>query len=144
MPIRPPRSVDNPRGTQQACAAPGRGEARAGSEKATASTAWMSPPCAQSSTSRAACTRNQCFSRIYRFERGKWAELLIETVGSAAANNRSRPRPGHVAPSSSCRGLAQQQADARRAAQGQAGDTSLLEDEREPAAKRLPDRSPSE
>jgi hypothetical protein len=30
--------------------------------------------------------------RIYRFERGKWAQLLIETVGSAAARQEASAR----------------------------------------------------
>jgi hypothetical protein len=83
--------------------------------------------------------------RVYRFERGKWAELLIETVGSAAATQdagRGR-REGGGGGELYAGWLSSRRAKAALP-KSRKGDAPLLEDEREPAAKRLPDRSHSD
>ena len=81
--------------------------------------------------------------RIYRFQPGKWAGLLIETVGSAAArqdaDRRWRDGSGEV-----FAGWLNRRRMQTALPKKQGRDTALLEDEREPAAKRLPDRSHSE
>ncbi len=78
--------------------------------------------------------------RIYRFERGKWAELLIETVGSAAGRQEAGRRG---------RGGGEQYGGWLKSGQAQGKlpkredrDAPLLEGE--PPAKRLPGRSQSE
>jgi hypothetical protein len=81
--------------------------------------------------------------RIYRFERGKWAELLIETVGSAAARqDAGRGRPGGGGELFA--GWLNSRRTQGALPKGKKADTPLLEDEREPAAKRLPDHSHNE
>ena len=81
--------------------------------------------------------------RIYRFQPGKWAGLLIETVGSAAArqdaDRRWREGSGEL-----FAGWLNRRRMQTALPKKKGRDTALLEDEREPAAKRLPGRSHSE
>ncbi|MGO9482959.1 MAG: hypothetical protein ACLPX9_00015 [Rhodomicrobium sp.] len=81
--------------------------------------------------------------RIYRFQPGKWAGLLIETVGSAAArqdaDRRWRQGPGEV-----FAGWLNRRRLQTALPKHKSPDTALLEDEREPEARRLPDRTHSE
>ena len=73
--------------------------------------------------------------RIYRFERGKWAELLIETVGSAAGRHGAdRGRPGGGGGELYAGWISSRRTQGALP-KGKKGDSPLLEDEREPAAK---------
>ncbi len=81
--------------------------------------------------------------RIYRFQPGKWAGLLIETVGSAAArqdaDRRWRQGPGEV-----FAGWLNRRRQQTALPKHKSPDTALLEDERQAEARRLPDRTHSE
>ena len=81
--------------------------------------------------------------RIYRFERGKWAELLIETVGSAAAR-QDAGRGARDGGGELYAGWLNSRQGRAGLPKGKKGDAPLLEDGHDPAAKRLPGRSHSD
>ncbi len=79
--------------------------------------------------------------RIYRFERGKWAELLIETVGSAAARQEAAQR-GREGGRELFAGWLKSRQTQGTLPKRKDRDAPQLE--AEPPAKRLPDRSHNE